>query len=76
MSLNAIQPEPDHGYSRHPAVWALVMDDMRERDLVGQAKYGTALRPHNGRDALVDAYQEALDLCVYMRQAIFERDGR
>jgi hypothetical protein len=31
------------------------------------------LRAHNGRDALVDAYQEALDLCVYLRQVIQER---
>lgn len=28
---------------------------------------------HNGRDALVDAYQEALDLTMYLRQAIEER---
>ena len=59
-----------------PAVWDLVMDDMRARDKTGAAKYGTRLQPHNGRDVLVDAYQEALDLCVYLRQAIFERDGR
>ena len=59
-----------------PAVWDLVMFDMRKRDAVGTFKYGTPLQPHNGRDALIDAYQEALDLCVYMRQAIYERDGR
>ena len=34
------------------------------------------VQPFNGRDALVDAFQEALDLCVYLRQAIYERDGR
>jgi hypothetical protein len=27
------------------------------------------------KSALVDAYQEALDLAVYLRQAIYERDG-
>ena len=59
-----------------PAVWDLVMRDMKSRDQMGYNKYGTRLKPHNGRDALVDAYQEALDLCVYLRQAIFERDGR
>ncbi len=62
--------------SQHPAAWPLVIDDMRRRDLAGRRKYGTALRPFNGRDALVDAYQEALDLAVYLRQAIYERDGR
>ncbi len=33
----------------------------------------------NGRDALVDAFQEALDLVVYLRQALAEMgwpDGR
>lgn len=29
----------------------------------------------NGRDALLDAYQEALDLVVYLRQVIYERDN-
>lgn len=58
-----------------PAVWDLVIEDMRARDYVGRARYGTALRPHNGRDALWDAYEEALDLCAYLRQAIAERDA-
>ena len=51
------------------------MADMLDRDTVGRKRYGTRLQPHNGRDALVDAYQEALDLVVYLRQAIYERDG-
>lgn len=54
-------------------VWELVMTDMAERDRVGRERYGTPLQTHNGRDALVDAYQEALDLVVYLRQAIEER---
>ena len=68
------QPAPRH--SAGPAVWGLVIDEMRARNAEGIRKYGTPLRPHNGRDALVDAYQEALDLVVYLRQAIHERDGR
>ncbi len=59
-----------------PAVWDLVMSDFKARDQEGRRKYGVPLQPHNGRDPLVDAYQEALDLCVYMRQAIYERDGK
>jgi hypothetical protein len=42
---------------------------------MGRRKYGTALEANNGRDALMDAYQEALDLAMYLRQAIAERDG-
>ena len=59
-----------------PAIWDLVVGDMKDRDIIGRMRYGTPLQPHNGRDALVDAYQEALDLCAYLRQAIFERDGK
>jgi hypothetical protein len=43
--------------------------DMRERHELGKARYGTGLRVWNGRDAVVDAYQEALDLIVYATQA-------
>ncbi len=48
--------------------------NMAERAAAGFHKYGTHLQTHNGRDALWDAYQEAMDLCMYLRQAILERD--
>lgn len=59
-----------------PAMWDLVMADMRARDRMGTVKYGQRLAAHDGRDALRDAYQEALDLAVYLRKAMYERDGR
>lgn len=46
--------------------------DMQDRDRVGLERYGTRLQPYNGRDSLVDAYQEALDLCVYLRVVLYE----
>lgn len=55
-------------------IWDMVIDDMRARDALGRERYGTRLVAGNGRDALVDAYEEALDLCVYLRQAIAERE--
>lgn len=58
------------------AVWSLVIRDMADRDAMGLKKYGTRLQPNNGRNALQDAYEEALDLAVYLRQAIYERDGK
>lgn len=70
-----ITDQPPPVANRRPAVWDLVMADMKERDQVGRQRYGTPLQPFNGRDALMDAYQEALDLAVYLRQAIYERDG-
>lgn len=72
MTKPTDQPEPIPNASR--PIWELVIEDMRDRDHVGRVRYGTPLQAHNGRDALVDAYQEALDLCVYLRQAIEERD--
>ena len=74
QSMN--QPEPAPTPNEHPAVWDLVIADMRERDAKGLAKYGVRLQPHNGRKALIDAYQEALDLAVYLRLEIYEREGR
>ena len=52
----------------------LVIEDFKRRDTVGRKKYGTTLQSHNGRDALMDAYQEACDLVFYLRQVIAERD--
>lgn len=54
-------------------IWDLVIQDMAQRDADGAKKYGTHLQAFNGRNPLVDAYQEALDLVVYLRQAIEER---
>lgn len=59
----------------HPSIQGLVRVDLEARELVGIQRYGTPLQPHNGRDALRDAYEEALDLACYLRQAIEERDA-
>lgn len=55
-----------------PDVLPHVLADMRERDDIGRSRYGTPLQPFNGRDALVDAYQELLDGAVYLRQSLAE----
>jgi hypothetical protein len=57
-------------------VYERVMEDMRARADMGLKKYGTYLQAHNGRDGLRDAYEEVLDLAVYLRQVIDERDER
>jgi hypothetical protein len=68
------QPEPQE--SESPPMWQLVKRDMLRRNAFGVEKYGKPLQANNGRDALKDAYEEALDLCVYLRQAIYERDSK
>jgi hypothetical protein len=60
----------------NPAIQDLVVADIEARKQVGLERYGTYLQAHNGRDALLDAYQEALDLAIYLRQALAERDGK
>lgn len=57
-----------------PDIQSQVIADIEARRLVGISRYGTALQPNNGRDSLRDAYEEALDLACYLRQAIEERD--
>jgi hypothetical protein len=57
-------------------VWKLVMADMEQRRQMGIAKYGTPLQVDNGRDHLIDLYQELLDACVYLRAEIERRAGR
>lgn len=57
-----------------PAIWDLVVTDMQKRDAQGTSSYGKRLFANDGRDTLRDAYEEALDLAVYLKKAILERD--
>ena len=66
------QPTP-HGTG--PAIAELVQKDIDDRMEKGLQTYGEKLRAHNGRDPLVDAYEEVLDLAVYLRQELYERYG-
>lgn len=62
--------------NNHPNIKDLVLKDILDRVQFGFNKYGQYLKPHNGRDVLYDIYQEQLDALMYIRQAIFERDGK
>jgi hypothetical protein len=53
-------------------VTSLVKEDLEQRAREGERKYGERLTTFNGRDALIDAYQEVLDLALYLRQLIQE----
>ena len=74
MPASHQQPAPVHNEST-PIV-ELVREDMLARMTLGIERYGTPLQANNGRDALQDAYEEALDLAIYLRQAIEERRAR
>lgn len=73
--IDASIPEPQpvgHGQKVLP----FVLDQLRRRAEMGKAKYGDFLKIDNGRDAIMDAYQELLDLTMYLGQAILEREER
>lgn len=71
MKASTNQPDPKPGSIE---VLRHVLDDLQSRSDMGKRKYGTRLFTHNGRSALWDAYQEALDLVMYLRQLILEQD--
>ena len=68
-----MQPSPKR--NSHPEVMKLFLKDLEERYQEGVRRYGVPLQPFNGRDPLKDAYEEAMDLALYLRQAIYERDN-
>lgn len=72
--MDASKREPMPTTNDSEPIIDLVKADLDTRSAEGVRKYGTKLQPNNGRDALIDAYQEALDLCMYLRQVIAERE--
>lgn len=57
-----------------PIAHRMVQADLDARLALGVERYGQPLQPHNGRNSLRDAYEEALDLCVYLRNALYEQE--
>lgn len=72
LDLFSEQPPPKK--NTFPEVYQLFTEDLETRYRIGMQRYGKALQPFNDRDALRDAYEEAIDLAFYLRQAIYERD--
>lgn len=72
-------PFPVHADSRQPKpngngvdIATLVQQDIERRAQFGEKKYGQRLQPNNGRNALLDVYQEILDAAMYIRQRLTE----
>lgn len=72
---NRPEDQPLPVVNDRPFIQDLVIADLEARKALGIRRYHTALQPFNGRDALRDAYEEALDLVVYLKQVMVERDG-
>jgi hypothetical protein len=57
-----------------PDIQSRVIADICARREIGIKRYGVALQPHNGRDSLLDLYEELLDACMYAKQLLVERE--
>jgi len=70
--FDAAQAQPLPKVTSGKRIIDLVAEDLVQRARVGKKKYGNYLYARNGREALLDAYQEVLDLAMYLRQKIEE----
>lgn len=59
-------------HNDNPSCHDLVIEDLKERKEFGLRKYNTELQAFNGRSFTQDAYEEALDICVYLRGKLEE----
>lgn len=66
--------EPPPMKNNSPSIHDLVIKDMESRKRMGLKKYGTVLQAGNGRNALKDAYEEVLDLAMYLKQRLEEEN--
>jgi hypothetical protein len=70
MKTNETQPLPTEGEGD---IMLALEKRVRERREKGVATYGRSLQAFNGRRALVDAVEEAVDLAAYLEQELHER---
>lgn len=56
--------------------WDDVIDDIIHREAVGATKYGKYLTVDTDEDMLQHAYEEALDMVVYLKTLINQREER
>lgn len=58
-----------------PDIQSRVIADIEKRRELGISRYGTALQPNNGRNALLDLYEELIDAVMYTKQRLVEQEG-
>ena len=70
------QPMPTPGRTNvTPVARRVFFEILDAQERKGIAKYSTTLQTDNGRDALMDASQECVDLFQYIVQARLERQS-
>ncbi len=65
------QPRPKNQPGKQ-SIWQMVIKDMENREKLGIDRYGEPVQTFNGRDSLLDAYEEQLDKIVYLKQHMEE----
>jgi hypothetical protein len=53
----------------------VLLEDITYRSSIGLDRYGTRLKTHNGRDSLIDLYEELLDAYFYAMQHELENSS-
>jgi hypothetical protein len=58
------------------SLFELVKRDLDDRNELGKLQYGKELVSDDKRDFLIEAYQEALDMVIYLKGALLQRGPR
>jgi hypothetical protein len=74
--VHGVDAQPLPVASDAPIAHRMVQADLDARLELGIRRYGQPLQPFNGRDSLRDAYEEALDLVVYLRTLLYEQETK
>lgn len=61
--------------NEHIDSYEALIADLRQRREVGVNRYGVALQPFNMRNTVQDAYEESMDLAVYLRTVLTMREA-
>lgn len=69
-----IEDQPPPISNDRPSIHDLVIQDMQDRKQLGLERHGCPLQAHNGRNGLIDLYQELQDATAYVRQEIEEQN--
>jgi hypothetical protein len=70
-------PAPVPGEPAGPVnIYDLVESDLRDREAVGIETYGSPLTSATAIDPITYAYEECLDMALYLRKYLHARDGR
>jgi len=73
MSVYKTDSQP-HPVADGSDVQRMVIADIEARRLKGIRKYGVPLGVNNGRDHLVDLFEELLDAVCYLKAELIKRD--